>query len=373
MADPDTVPNRGIVLAAGLALAVGGGIAHSIGREDNAALEALKTELAATRVKDARDALIAKQEPLDYRTGIELGAGAMAMAVGGTLIAAGLLSMIGVRFRTALLWIGLLPFLAASYYAVFHAGPEALVPVTLIGVGYFLYLTWFSDQRGRNAATRFAQFPSRIDQRAAEPSAYRSTPATAKSLKLAEVPTPPWAMRALDSVGGGQVFRTYLLKNDLAYVAFVEADLTDVSDYVTVVLKLEDKAPTFVARPLPIDDGKPVVNSGLLFREDREFSAEFLVEVPHGQQPVAVREFLAENIRDELMGLPDVWLRVEGTIATLTRYGQFNVEKTDELVELADAIFAEVGAEGGPSLLEPDGVVVKKKKKKSAQPAYSPA
>jgi hypothetical protein len=358
----------GIVLASGFALTVGGYLVRSLGLEDDAAREKIKSELAGVRDKAARDELVQKQDALDASAGWEMSAGWMAMAIGGTLLFAGLASLAGARFRSALL-VGILPLLAASYFAVFHVGPEALVPVTLIGVGACLYMGWGSDRRGREEALRFVRFPERIGENVPEGTAYRSKPGKKRAVSLTTVDLPPWCTRALESVGGGKRFTSYLLKKELAYVSFVEADLTDVSDYVTVVLKLAERLPTFTVRPLPIDDGVRIPNKGLVFREDPEFTAELLVEVPAGTKPADVREFLAQEVRDELLGLPDVWMHVEGTTMTLTRFGRFDVKRTDELVEMADALFAELGAQGGPSLLAPDGVEPRKPKKKKQKPA----
>jgi hypothetical protein len=366
----DPNPPVGIVLASGLALTVGGYLVRSMGLEDDVARENVKSELAGIRDKAARDELVQKQDALDARAGWEMSAGWMAMAVGGTLLFAGLASLAGAKFRSALL-VGVLPLLAASYFGVFHVGPEALVPVTVIGVGVCLYLAWGSDRRGRQEALRFAQFPARVGTNAPD-GTYRMAPVKKRPPGLTTVELPPWSGRALEGVGGGKVFTSYLLKKDLAYVAFVEADLTDVSDYVTVVLKLAERLPTFTVRPLPIDDGVRVPNKGIVFREDPEFSGEFLAEAMPGTKPADVRAFLAQEVRDELLGLPDVWMRVEGTTMTLTRFGRFDSKRTDELVEMADALFAEHGAAGGPSLLEPDGVEPRKtkakKKKKPATP-----
>ena len=368
---PDPEPNRGIILASGLALGVAGGIARSVGLEDEAAFEKAKSELATVRDKAARDELVVKQEQLDFRSGVELSSGWAGIAIGGSLLAAGLVSLAGIRFRRALLAVGLLPFIAASYFAVFHAGPEALVPVTLVGVAACLYLSWESDQRGRNEVKAFAGFPGRHAKSAAA-SGYRDRPTAKPSVSLSEAVIPAWGQRVLPEVGGGKFYKSFLLKKDLAYVAFVEADVTDVSDYTTVVLRFEQKEASFVARPLPLDDGRPMANTGLLFREDREFSAEYLVEVAPGENQTRVREFLVQSVRDELLGLPDVWLRVSGTVATLTRFGRFDAKRAEELVEIADAIFADYGAEGGPSLMEPDGLVKKKKSKHKSNEAFSP-
>jgi hypothetical protein len=139
---------------------------------------------------------------------------------------------------------------------------------------------------------------------------------------------------------------------------------------------LEEPAHSFVARPLPILDGVRVPNTGLTFKDDPQFSKSYLVEVDPGRDPRAVRAFLSPVVRAELLSLPAVWLHVNGSVMALTIFGRFDAETADHLVDIADVLFAEYGAEGGPSLLEPEGaeaigepVIVKKKKK----PAFSPA
>jgi len=51
-----------------------------------------------------------------------------------------------------------------------------------------------------------------------------------------------------------------------------------------------------------------------------------------------------------LLDLPGSWLRVDGRAMTLTLYGDADADQLDELVATADAVFAERGAGGAPSL-----------------------
>lgn len=133
----------------------------------------------------------------------------------------------------------------------------------------------------------------------------------------------------------------------------------------------------FRARPLPIVDGKRAANMGLRFKEDRAFSNSYQVEVAPSTKREDVLDFVSPVVRDELLSFPALWLQVEGTVMALTLFGDYDAGSTDRLVDIADVLFAEYGAEGGPSLLEPDGVQgagapkKKKKKKASSTPAVA--
>jgi hypothetical protein len=174
---------------------------------------------------------------------------------------------------------------------------------------------------------------------------------------LRSVPELPASLgRLVLDVGEGSPYRYDLLREGLAYVAFVEADATGASDYATVVMALEERAPRFTVRPLPIVEGKLAPNAGLVFKGDPEFSRAFLVEGREADGK-AIRAFLSEAVRDELLRQKDAWLFVDGDAMALTRFGAFDLEQTDRLVEIADVVFAEHGAGGGVSLLEPDDTV----------------
>jgi hypothetical protein len=198
----------------------------------------------------------------------------------------------------------------------------------------------------------------------------------AKVAKLRRIDALPANMGwIIPSVGDGKVGEVFVLHTGLAYVVFVEADDFSTADHVSVVMKLEERAPSMLVRPLPIVEGKPIANSGVSFKKDPEFMASFLVEAQAAQGPKAdakaVRGFLSEPVRDALLDLPIAWLRVERDVMVLTLYGRFDSDHADALVETADVLFAEHGGGGGPSLLSPEvdtpPPTTKKKKKKSAQ------
>jgi hypothetical protein len=143
-------------------------------------------------------------------------------------------------------------------------------------------------------------------------------------------------------------------------------------------MQLEDKAPSFVARPLPIIEGKLAPNTGVRFKDDPEFTRTYLVEPNRGADAKSIRAFLNETLRDELYDAPTLWLAADGYTMALTRFGRFDADDTDALVEIADVFFAEYGADGGPTLLEPDGVLrtgpkVAAKKKKRGGAGAAPA
>jgi len=119
------------------------------------------------------------------------------------------------------------------------------------------------------------------------------------------------------------------------------------SNQFTVLCKLAKAGPSFTCHPLQIIDGRPAENRGIRFGGDPEFMDQFVVEGGGGR---AIRKWLTPDLRAALMELPDVWLRVEGKVMALTLYGYADPDKLDELVGVADAIFAERGAGGGESL-----------------------
>lgn len=154
--------------------------------------------------------------------------------------------------------------------------------------------------------------------------------------------------RMVSEAGGGAPLAYFELFPRLAYLAVMEANATCGSDHQTVVARLDRTGPTFTARPLPIVEGSRVANTGVQFKKDPELMELFLVE---GDDAKAIGKWMKRPIREALREMPDVWLRVRGRMMTLTLYGAADEASLDALIETADLIFAEVGAEGGPSLL----------------------
>lgn len=162
---------------------------------------------------------------------------------------------------------------------------------------------------------------------------------------------PPELAIALDDAGGGRAFTNYELFPKIAYLALMGSDAVAASDHQTIVGSLDGDPPSFVVRPLPILDGKRVANSGVQFPKDEDFMAEFLVE---GEDATRIEKWLSRPLRTALLDVPTAWLRVRGKTMALTVYGFADEEQIDELVLTADTIFAEHGAQGGPSLLGVD-------------------
>ncbi|MBK6514094.1 MAG: hypothetical protein IPM79_31445 [Polyangiaceae bacterium] len=370
--------------AAGVIVACPAGyFLRNAGKEKEASVKELQTQALRERTKEKREELQMERARLEETAGRQLSIGTSLMLLSvGAALAIGLLGM-GVRARRAVL--ALAPFmLISAVYSVYEAGIVSMVVSSLAGVALIYYATGEPDRRHDVEFREFRRYPVRRELMRELTPGYLSLSVRELSLQvetqklLRQVDAMPTALaRILPRIGEGQPFGFLQLKRDLAYVAFVEAN--DVSDthYVSVVMALEEPAPSFVARPLPVVDGVRVPNNGIRFTDDPEFTAEYLVQ-PEGSADVrAVRALLAPVVRDELRTLPSAWLHVSGNVMALTVYGRFNNDLVDHLVDVADVLFAELGAAGGPSLLEPDDALVvgdevvvkrKKKKRKAAKP-----
>jgi hypothetical protein len=189
--------------------------------------------------------------------------------------------------------------------------------------------------------------------------------------------------RVLQATGGGVVIGHYELAAKIAYLAVMGADAMHGSDHVTVVAKLDESGPIFTARPLPIVEGERVPNTGVQFKKDEDFMARFLVDRSLDQAPdvpvneaddKAIRKWLSPPIREALLDFPDGWLRVDGKTKTMafTLYGPVDTTKIEALIEAADIVFAEYGAEGGPSLLPEEEEAEEKAKAPIAKTGTGP-
>jgi uncharacterized RDD family membrane protein YckC len=158
----------------------------------------------------------------------------------------------------------------------------------------------------------------------------------------------PQAFEALvEQAGAGTVASNVVLLPKLAYLAVRSANHAVGSHQQTVVAKLSKAAPTLVVRPLPVVEGKPQDNRGIVLPDDPQFMEQFVVE---GTDHKLVGKWLSAAVREALLDLPGAWLRVEGRSMALTLYGDADADRLDELVATADALFAERGAGGAPSL-----------------------
>ncbi|WP_437998662.1 hypothetical protein WMF26_00325 [Sorangium sp. So ce185] len=157
--------------------------------------------------------------------------------------------------------------------------------------------------------------------------------------------------RMLDDAGGGAVVARYELVPKLAYVAVAGPDAKNGSEYQVVVAKLAKPAPRLTVCPLPIIDGRRAPNTGVQFKKDPDFMEQFLVEGPEAK---SIGRWLSARVRDALRDFPDAWLFVQDRVMAIAVYGPVDAERLQELVVAADAIFAEHGAGGAPSLLFED-------------------
>ncbi len=237
----------------------------------------------------------------------------------------------------------------------------------LVAALVFVLTDWRDKRRDVELERWRASFgPHRDPTVLREPSGYRDA---GKKVAI-EAPSGPGAKRVtalpgslarmLRAAGGGERVSTFELVPKLAYLAVMHADLVSGSDHQTIVAKLDESAPTFTTRPIALLDGQREVNTGVPFKKDTEFTDVFFVEREiegnESGKPVTeegdkvIRKWLSPVVREALMDAPDLWLRVEGKVMALTLYGPIDADRMNDLVTAADVIFAEYGADGGPSL-----------------------
>lgn len=175
---------------------------------------------------------------------------------------------------------------------------------------------------------------------------------------------PSTLRRILVAAGGGERVDAFELVPRLAYLAIMGGNLENGSDHQTVVAKLDEPAPTFCVRPLATLDGQREPNLGVQFKKDPELMDLFIVErtLEEGAHPApteagdkAIRKWLSPPVRAALLDMPDAWLWVDGKTMALSRYGCVHAERLHDLVTTADIVFAEYGADGGPSLFGDEG------------------
>lgn len=179
--------------------------------------------------------------------------------------------------------------------------------------------------------------------------------------------------RVINAAGAGDALGHYELVPKIAYLSVMAANVMTGSDLQAVTGKLEADAPTFVVSPLQIIEGERAANTGLEFKKDLDFMGFFQVDIdltPPAPPPAGakaqravltdaerakkIRSWLSRPVRDALRDLPDAWLYVQGRAMALVLYGPADAAKLNELVTVADVIFAEHGDDGGPSLFGDD-------------------
>lgn len=180
--------------------------------------------------------------------------------------------------------------------------------------------------------------------------------------------------RVIDAAGGGDALGHYELVPKIAFLSAMSANAMTGSDLQAVTGKLEENAPAFIVHPLPMIEGQRAANTGIEFKKDPEFTELFQVDAlptaatparadvkaPKEAQPVItdaetakkIRSWLSRPVREALRDLPDAWLHVQGRAMALVLYGPADASKLNELVTVADVIFAEYGDDGGPSLFD---------------------
>lgn len=182
--------------------------------------------------------------------------------------------------------------------------------------------------------------------------------------------------RLIDAAGAGDAVGHYELVPKLAYLSAMAANAMAGSDLQAVSGKLEEDAPAFIVRPLPIIEGERIANTGIEFKKDPEFTELFQVDpmeapaapprpgskeaktpqpqLTDAERAKKIRSWLSRPVREALRELPDAWLYVQGRAMALVLYGPADAAKLDDLVTAADVIFAEYGEDGGPSLFGDD-------------------
>lgn len=143
----------------------------------------------------------------------------------------------------------------------------------------------------------------------------------------------------VEACGGGARVADIVLVPQHVYLAVRAADGETLSSQHTVVCRLKKAAPSLLVKPLPILDGRPAENRGLIV--DPEFAESFIVE---GESVKAAKKWLEAEVRAELAELPELWLRTEGDVLAMTLYGPLDVDGLDALVGAADALYARFGA-----------------------------
>ena len=149
-----------------------------------------------------------------------------------------------------------------------------IVGPILVGIVYRMTAGW--DRRNEAEVERFrTMFWPRPKEEVVEDEPgsegnYRKAPE--KATKLGQ-PSGPGAkivtsmpgplQRMVLAAGGGDPVTRIELVPKLAYLASMASNAVCLSDHQTVVCRLDDPAPRFSTRPLPIVEGERIVNSGI--------------------------------------------------------------------------------------------------------------
>jgi len=142
--------------------------------------------------------------------------------------------------------------------------------------------------------------------------------------------------------GGGARVADVVLVPQEAYLAVRAAGGETLSSQHTIVCRLAKPAPSLLVRPLPVLEGRPVENRGLIL--DEAFAEAFIVDGAEKTSVKVAKRWLDEELRAALLELPEVWVRTEGNVLAVTLYGPLDVDRIDALVATADALYARYGA-----------------------------
>jgi len=148
----------------------------------------------------------------------------------------------------------------------------------------------------------------------------------------------------VDAQGGGARVADVVLVPQEAYLAVRAADGEALSSQHTIVCRLAKPAPSLLVRPLPVLEGRPVENRGLIL--DEAFAEAFIVEGAEKTTAKVAKRWLDEELRAALLELPEVWVRAEGDVLAVTLNGPLDADQIDALVATADALYARHGATG---------------------------
>lgn len=227
-----------------------------------------------------------------------------------------------------------------------------VAPVALIIV---YYLTGLPGARERERDAELARWRDRMTPKRVVKTreGYRGTKESKTELEGPRMVSslPGDLQRLIPDLGGGQAIAYYELQHKLAYVAIMGPDALNGSEYQAVLMKLQKRGPNFRVRPLPIVEGKRIPNTGVQFKKDATFMTQFLVEGTDGR---AIGKWLPRSLRKIIREEEDAWLTVDGRAMALVHYGRVEADRLYDLIAAADALFADRGAEGGPSLFFDD-------------------
>jgi uncharacterized RDD family membrane protein YckC len=148
---------------------------------------------------------------------------------------------------------------------------------------------------------------------------------------------------AAQRAGGGSRVTDVVLVSKIAYAAVRAADGQAGSEQQSVMCRLEKSAPSMLVRPLVVIDDRAAENSGLDVG-DEAFTDLFVVQ-GEGPDADAISDWLDDDVRSALSEMPELWLRTEGKMMTLSLYGEPDAERLDEMVAIADTLFAIYGAD----------------------------